>query len=216
MTPYEQFRRIIRDLNLSAQRDLQQVWQATGGDPVALAEALEELVRTYGSASASLAADWYDELRADTGVRPGFSAIIPEPAAPGTSALVGWAVKTATDEESFRSLISGGLQRRITNYSRGVLTTSSVRDPRAKGWIRIGHGSCGWCAMLISRSVLYTREDTADFAAHDHCNCSVAPAWAPDQIKKVREEFVPSARRRSEEAKAADVARAKRWIEQNL
>ena len=215
MTPYEQFRRIIRDLNLSAQRDLQQVWNASGGDPVALAEVLEELVRTYGSASASLAADWYDELRADTGVRPGFTAIVPEPAAPGISALVGWAAKTATDEDSFRSLIAGGLQRRITNYSRDVITQSSVRDPRARGWMRTGTGECGFCAMLISRGAVYTKA-TVDFASHDHCHCGAAPAWAPDQIEAVREEFVPSARRRSEAIKKADNDRAKRWIAANL
>ncbi len=216
MTPYEQFRRIIRDLNLDAQRDLQMIWRSVGGDPAALAEILAELVQTYGEAAAALSADWYDELRADTGVRPGFRAIVPEPREPGTSALVGWAAAEATTEDAFRSLIAGGIQKRITNYSRNTLVQSSLRDPRAKGWIRTGHGACGWCAMLISRSVLYTREDTADFAAHDHCNCGVAPAWAPDQIKKVRDEFVPSARRRSEETKAADVARAKRWIENNL
>ena len=79
MTPYEQFRRIIRDLNLDAQRDLQAIWRSVGGDPAALAEILAELVQTYGEAAAALSADWYDELRADTGVRAGFTAVVPVP-----------------------------------------------------------------------------------------------------------------------------------------
>lgn len=215
MTPYEQFRRIIRDLNLDAQRDLQMIWRSVGGDPAALAEILAELVQTYGEAAAALSADWYDELRADTGVRAGFRAIVPEPREPGTSALVGWAATEATTEDAFRSLIAGGIQKRITNYSRNVITTSSVRDPRARGWMRIGSGECGFCAMLISRGAVYSKS-TVDFASHDHCKCGAAPAWSPNQVKAVKDEFVPSARRRADETKAADAARAKRWIERNL
>ncbi len=215
MTPYEQFRRIIRDLNLDAQRDLQAIWRSVGGDPAALAEILAELVQTYGEAAAALSADWYDELRADTGVRAGFTAVVPEPREPGTSALVRWAAAEATTENAFRSLIAGGIQKRITNYSRNVITTSSVQDPRASGWMRIGSGECGFCAMLISRGAVYSKS-TVDFASHDHCKCGAAPSWSPSQTTAVKDEFVPSARRRSDETKAADAARAKRWIERNL
>lgn len=213
MTPYEQFRRILRDLNLDAQRDLQVLW--VGGDSAALAEVLSELVQTYGSAAGALSADWYDELRADVGVRPGFTAVVPEPREPGTRVLLEWAAAQATSEDSFRSLVSGGIQRRITNYSRDVITTSAVRDPRARGWMRTGRGECGFCAMLVSRGAVYSKA-TVDFASHDHCKCGAAPAWSPQQITAVKDEFVPSARRRADETKSADVERAKRWIAANL
>lgn len=215
-SPHELFRRIIRDLNISAQRDLDSLWRSVSGDPAALAEILADVVQTYGDASASVAADWFDQLRVDEGVGGTYTAFVPEPANPGTSQLVGWATAKATSEDSFRSLIAGGIQRRIANYSRDVLTHNSVRDPRARGWIRTGTPECDFCAMLISRSDLYTSESTADFAAHDDCDCSVAPAWNPAQIKKVRDEFVPSARARSEETRAADNARVRAWIEANL
>lgn len=215
MTPYEQFSRLVRDLNLSAQRDLDSVWQASSGDPAALAEVLAEVVQTYGDASAAIAADWYDALRLDAGVRPGFAAYIPEPIAPGTSQLVAWASSTATDDDAFRSLVSGGLQRRITNYSRNVITESSVRDPRARGWMRTGGGNCGFCAMLISRGAVYTKS-SVDFASHDHCRCGAAPAWSPNDVRAVRNEFVSSARNRAKESSEADNARARAWIAANL
>lgn len=215
MSPYEEFRRLIRDLNLQAQRDLQIIWQSVGGDPAALAEVLAEVVQTYGSASASVAADWYDQLRVNEGVRPGFTAVIPDPASPGTTQLVEWALAKATTEDTFRSMITGGVQRRITNYSRDVITTSSVQDPRARGWMRTGTGECGFCAMLVSRGAVYTKS-TVDFASHDHCKCSAAPAWSPEQTQAVKAEFVPSARRRSEDTKQSDRDRAKAWINANL
>lgn len=215
MNPYELFRRMIRDLNLSAQRDLESVWRSTSGDPSALAEILAEVVQTYGDASAAIAADWYDALRVNSGVRPGFSAVIPEPAAPGTSQMVQWAAATAADEDTFKSLIAGGLQRRITNYSRNVITESSVRDPRARGWMRTGRGECGFCAMLIGRGSVYTKA-SVNFRSHDHCNCGAAPAWSPDNVQAITKEFVPSARRRSAETREADNARARAWIAENL
>lgn len=215
MTPYEQLRRLIRDLNLSAQRDLEAVFRSAGGDAAALAEVLAEVVQTYGSAAASVTADWFDELRVSEGIRPGFTAVIPEPRDPGTSALVNWALSSGTSEDAIASLIVGGIQRRITNYSRNVLTTSSVRDPRARGWMRTGAGECGFCAMLVSRGAVYTKA-SVDFASHDHCKCSVAPAWNQAQTNAVRDEFVPSAKRRSEDAKQADADRARAWIAANL
>lgn len=215
MSQYEGFRRMIRDLNLDARRDLEAVWRSSSGDPAALRGILEELVQTYGDAAASLSADWYDAMRANAGVRPGFSAIVPDPKTHGTSQLVNWATATATDEEAFKSLIVGGLQRRITNYSRNVITRSSIIDPHSKGWMRVGRGSCGFCAMLISRGSVYTKM-TVNFKTHDHCNCNAAPAWSPSDIHEIRKKFVPSARERSEGTRDADNARAAAWIARNL
>lgn len=213
MNPYQQFLRLIRNLNLEAQRDTDFLFRTLRGSE--LADALADLVQTYGSAAAAVSADWYDELRADTGVRPGFSAVIPEPKEPGTGILVDWALNAANTDESFHSLVKGGIERRITNYSRNTVTTSAVRDPRSRGWMRVGNPECGFCAMLISRGAVYTKE-SIQFRTHDWCNCGAAPAWSPDQVNEIRREFVPSARRRSEETKAEDVARAKEWIAENL
>lgn len=215
MTPYEQFRRALRDLNILSQRDIDALWRSVGADPKALTDLLPELVDTYGSAAASLAADWYDDLRADSGARGSFTAFVPEPDSAGTSALVGWATATASDDESFQELILGGLQRRITNFARDTITTSSIRDPGAKGWMRIGHGECDFCAMLVGRGAVYT-EKSVKFHSHDHCNCTAAPAFNPAQEHEIRGEFVPSARRRSDEQRNADNARVRDWIANNL
>lgn len=215
LSPYEQFRRALRDLNILAQQDIDLLWRSTGGDPAALMEILPEVVDTYGSAASSLSADWYDEMRADSGVRGSYTAFVPEPGDPGTAALVGWAQSRATSPEAFQALILGGLQRRITNFARDVVTDNAIRDTAATGWMRIGHGECAFCAMLISRGAVYT-ERSVKFHSHDDCNCGAAPAFNPDQISEIRGEFVPSARRRAESTKDADNQRARDWITTNL
>lgn len=215
LSPYEQFRRALRDLNILSRRDIDALWRSVGADPKALMELLPELVDTYGSAAASLAADWYDEIRADSGAKGSYRALVPEPGDTGTSALVGWATSTATDEDAFKQLVLGGLQRRISNFARDTITSNSIRDPGADGWMRIGHGACDFCAMLIGRGAVYTKK-SVQFHSHDDCNCGAAPAFNPEQVHKIRGEFVPSARRRSQETRDADNARVRAWIAANL
>lgn len=167
---------LVRD----AESDLSTLWR--GADTAAaLEEALRDLlpglIDLYGSAAATVAADWYDDLRDQKSVRGRFTAIPAEVAETGSQALVGWALAEASDLPTFQTLILGGTQRRIANFSRLTVTNSSVEDPSARGWTRIGDGnSCQFCSMLLGRGAVYS-EASADFQAHDHCGCSAAPAF---------------------------------------
>jgi hypothetical protein len=76
----------------------------------------------------------------------------------------------------FQTLILGGTQRRIANFARLTVMGSSVADPQAQGWVRVGVGACksGGCDQYLDgevRSVAY------DFPAHDNCNCHAEPAF---------------------------------------
>jgi hypothetical protein len=160
--------------------DLGSAWR--GVDAPELAEAalrdvLPGLVDAYGAAAATVAANWYDDLRDEREVRGRFRAIPAAIAETGTQALIGWAAAEATDLAAFKTLVEGGTQRRIANFARQTVTGSSVADPQARGWQRTGAGDCDFCAMLIGRGAVYT-EASVDFPAHDHCNCGAEPAWA--------------------------------------
>jgi hypothetical protein len=54
------------------------------------------------------------------------------------------------------------MQRRIANFSRDTITGSSIADPKAQGWERVGNGECAFCSMLIGRGAVYS-EASADF-----------------------------------------------------
>ncbi|WP_280331501.1 hypothetical protein [Nocardia wallacei] len=216
MTPYEEFRRAIRDLMILAESDIRDLWRLVeNAGPDALYELLPDVIDTYGSAAQSLAADYYDNVR-EIAEAPGrFAPIAEPPPSTGAGALIGWATAEAKTPESFQGLIFGGVQRRIVNQSRNVVTQSSISDPAARGWMRIGGGGCDFCAVLVGRGAVYT-EKSVDFKSHDHCLCNAAPAFNREQVRQITKEFVPSARQRSEEAKAADRARVRDWIAANL
>lgn len=169
----------VDGLTVLARRDLSALWHQVSDAAqaqTAVHDILPALIDTYGVAAGALAADWYDELRAKVGVGGSFTAIPADIRDTGAHALVGWAVTTAQDFPAFRSLIEGGMQRRIANFSRATITGSAVADPKATGWQRVGSGECPFCAMLIGRGAVYT-EASADFASHDHCRCSAVPTF---------------------------------------
>jgi hypothetical protein len=194
-----------------ASRDLDILWRevrTAAEAETALRDILPALIDTYGIAASALAADWYDELRHKVGAKGRFTAISADIKDTGAHALIGWVTTQATDVNSLQSLILGGTQRRIATFSRDTVIESSIADPSARGWQRVGSGECAFCAMLIGRGAVYS-EASADFAAHDHCNCSAAPDFdgEPRPVKP----YTPGPRHGSE----ADFARAKAWIANN-
>lgn len=184
MATVRQYRSDLQQLTRLADADLQALWRQVSSAEVAreaLSDILPQIVDVYGSAAAALAADWYDELRDQSEVAGRFSAIAAEiPGSSRTDALAGWAVGPLFSEDPDFDLalgrVAGGLQRIIANAGRDTVTFSSVKDPRARGWQRVGGGECQFCQMLIDRGAVYS-EASADFPSHDHCTCAAEPVW---------------------------------------
>ena len=179
MATTTQLRRSLTGLSRLAQRDLEAIWRkvrTAAQARRALEDVLPALIATYGAAAGALAAQWYDEARMEAAPGGRFVAAPARPPVDHLSLLV-WAEREAVSLDTMPTLINGGVQRRIVNTARQTIMQSSIRDPRARGWKRVGTGRCDFCRMLISRGAVYT-EETADFHAHDHCGCAAAPAWA--------------------------------------
>ena len=204
-----------------ADADLAGIWAGFGGDFQAtlagLIAMLPDLVGTYGSAATALGADWYEEARADAGVSGRFAAIPAAlPDVGRTNALAQWAMQLPTgstgpsqfDPFAAEEKVKGGLQRIIANADRDTIIGSSVADPKARGWKRVGRGQCAFCSMLIARGAVYT-ESSARFASHDHCQCSAAPAWGgqPEPVNP----YTSTDRHISD----ADRARVRAWMAAN-
>lgn len=161
-----------------ADRDLSRLWRlvAEGASAkTALHDLLPAIVSQYGAMGAALAAEWYDDLRAKAGARGRFEAVPVESGDRGAHALIGWALDTATDDAGLQALILGGVQRRIADHLRETVAASSIVDPAAQGWIRVGRGECDWCQQYLDGEVRMV--EGYDFPAHDNCNCSVEPAF---------------------------------------
>lgn len=160
-----------------ADGDLTRLWRlvADGASAeTALRDLLPAIVTEYGQVGAALAAEWYDEQRLKAGVRGSFAAIPAEATDRGAHALIGWALNTATDDSTLKTLILGGVQRRIVDHSRLTITRSSIEDRAAEGWVRVGAGECDWCQQYLDGEV---RTVAYDFPAHDNCQCEAVVAF---------------------------------------
>lgn len=170
-------RRETADLVDLADRDLRRLWRLIEGGASAdeaLHDILPAIVTEYGTVAAAAAAEWYDTERDHAEVRGRFTAVPLAASDRGTHALVGYALAAATDDVSLRTLILGGTQRRIADHQRLTITSSSVADPAAGGWVRVGRGDCDWCQQYLDGEV---RTVPYDFNAHDNCNCGSVPSW---------------------------------------
>lgn len=87
-------------------------------------------------------------------------------------------------------------ERIVMNGGRHTLVNHSDKDKRAIGFVRVHHpehgdAPCGFCAMLISRSVFYKSAETAqhkgqnaqDDAFHSNCHCSAEPVYSKEQFE---------------------------------
>lgn len=163
-----------------ANRDLSLLWRLIANGAAAdeaLHDLLPAIVREYGTLGGALAAEWYDQQREKADVQGRFAPIPLEADDRGSHALVGAALAQARDDTTLKALILGGVQRRVADHVRLTVANSSVADPAAQGWIRVGTGACksGWCDQYLDGEIRTVAG--YDFDAHDNCNCSVIPAF---------------------------------------
>lgn len=177
-------RRDLAELSKQASLDLAILFrQSDEADEIRdkLLDTLPRMMSIYGSASATLAADWYDDLRDEAGARGRFTAIPAELPNDGrTDALARWSVgplfRADPDKATALSKLTGGFERIIFNADRDTVTFSSIQDRGARGWQREGVGECEFCQMLLDRGAVYT-EESSQFESHDRCKCIGVPAF---------------------------------------
>lgn len=178
----EAHRSDLRDLTDLAEADVAEVLRGLSDAEVvreALMDTLPALVELYGSAAATMAADWYEDLRDEAGAAGRFSPIVAElPDGDRTDALARWGVgplfSAEPDSALVLSKVAGGLQRIIADADRQTVRISAVADRRA-GWVREGTGECDWCQKYIDGVVHYVAG--YDFDAHDRCQCIAVPTF---------------------------------------
>jgi len=149
--------------------------------------AVAALVFTYGRASATMAARFYQQQRAGI---PGRFPVMP--ADPATLEQVtkslGWATKglwsAAPDLAAVRTLTNGVAQKMVVQTARNTLLDAIEKDTRCRGWARVARpDGCSFCALLSTRGAVYKTERTATVtkdgtAYHDHCHCVPVPLFA--------------------------------------
>ena len=149
----------------------------------AMLEQVPVIIGSYSAMSAAVAADYYDELRYDAGIRDAYRAFLA--ASPYLSAIVPSVRRVAgalwTDDPT-QALV--GTQSFATKYAlaagRETVRANVAEDEDAYGYRRVARGkTCKFCLALVARGAVY-RKSTAFFAAHGHCDCAAVPNFDPD------------------------------------
>ncbi len=184
-----------------------------------LRDILPELTAVYGAAAGALAADWYDNLRAEQNVTGRFTARVADlPDQGRTDALARWAVEPLFSPDPDAALTldrtEGGLQRIIADVGRETVMQSSIADPQARGWQRVASRGCGFCRLLADRGTVYS-ESTVRFGAHDKCRCAAVPAFGGRELPVHPHVSKPPASEEAREQARRDRARTYRWMREN-
>lgn len=148
--------------------------------------AVRAIVQRYGSASAAAALDYYRRERAAAGVKVAAPSLrlAPSPADSVVEEAIGWAVSDLYGPVSPETVaaaqekVDAAVSRLVLDQGRQTIIDATVKDRAAKGWARVTEqGACSFCIMLALRGAAYGSKRSADFKAHDHCNCHAEPVF---------------------------------------
>ena len=144
------------------------------------------VVSLYGDVAASMAAEWFDEMRVMEGVAGSFRAT--PFASPYDEAAVEGMVRRAVgpmfddvpDVAAVMRTVSQNVGKYVLGAARETIRRNSFIDPNGQGFQRVARGeTCDFCLMLVGRGAVYKKE-TAFFASHGDCDCAAVPSWDPD------------------------------------
>lgn len=190
-TQVAQARSANRGLVTLARRDLAAFWSTLDlTRPEAARNALltftPALTTQYGEVAATIAADWYDDLRAAEPVRPGFQARVADPVpavAVERRTRFGAGHLFTETPAAMLPFLAGIVDEYVRQPGRLTIAQSAAADPARPRWARVPSGleTCDWCLMLSSRGFVYHSRDAAMRSEvtkfHANCDCELVPTW---------------------------------------
>lgn len=185
LTRFEQANNGISDL---VERDLLDFlaalnFERPGAVQQALFDFVPALISEYGDVAASVAADWYDELRAAEGVAGSFRAPL-APLLPDEQVKdrLGYATRASGplwlgDSATLAGFLSLMVNEYALQPGRDTVMQAAHKDNAA--YARIPEpGACKFCLMLSSRGFVYSKSTAGDSKKfHGKCRCNAMPVW---------------------------------------
>ena len=180
----EQHQAVVEDLSAIATADLVALWDSLPEDPEAARQVLQrdlpDLVDAYALPTATVAADFYEELRDAARVPGGYTAVLADtPPVAAAEALAGWSASGLyVDRTKALTQAAGGMQRLIAGADRRTVEVNVSRDRSEPRYARhASANACAFCAMMAARGAVYRSEAAAAGDYHDHCHCVAIPVW---------------------------------------
>ncbi len=145
------------------------------------------LVSQYGDIAATVAADWYEELREAEGVDGIFRApLAPSVPLDQVNGRIGYATRASGplflgDSATLTAFMSLMANEYALQPGRDTVMQAAHRDNAA--YARVPErGACKFCLMLASRGFVYSKDTVGDSKKfHGKCRCTAMPVW--DEIR---------------------------------
>lgn len=141
------------------------------------------LVTQYGDIAATVAADWFEELREVEGVsgrfRPPLGPSVPLEQVNGR---LGYATRASGplflgDSATLTAFLSMMANEYALQPGRETIIEAARKDKAA--FARVPEpGACKFCLMLASRGFVYSKDTVGDSKKfHGKCRCNAMPVW---------------------------------------
>lgn len=155
----------------------------------ALLDFMPLLVAQYGLVSESLAMEWYEDQRAESGAAGRYRVSAPTSsiAAVQVEEKVRFLAGTLWTPEPAALLgsLTIATDKYVKQHGRDTIMWNADREGAT--WARVPSGpkTCTWCLILASRDAVYVSERSAKFRAdgdkyHGLCDCQAVPLRAGD------------------------------------
>lgn len=183
-----------RDIRALVARDLNAFWSTLDlSDPGAVRDALiafmPSLVDLYGDVAATVAADWYADVRSAAGVVGRFTPVL---AANVPASVIEPRIRYAarhlfTDTPDLaRSFLVDAVGTYVLQSGRDTMIASASRDRWKPRIARVPTGAttCAFCLVLASRGAVYASVESAGKfnKYHNDCDCQVVPIGRGDDF----------------------------------
>ena len=144
---------------------------------------IPELVSQYGDVAATVAADWYEELRESEGVGGSFRPpLAPSVPADQVNGRLGYATRATGplflgDSATLTAFLSMMTNEYALQPGRDTVMQAAHKDRAA--YARVPEpGACKFCLMLASRGFVYSKDTAGDSKKfHGKCRCNAMPVW---------------------------------------
>jgi hypothetical protein len=205
---------------------LRVVAEQYAGDPRRFRDAaigvMQNLTKQYGRQAGEFAAQWYNAMRVNEGIRDrfvarGYIGDYDVEVAETIRRTVAELFTQAPDLEAVFESITARASKYVADDARETVRRNAGRDPRARGWRRVAHGeTCDFCLMLVGRGGVYT-DTSVRFASHTHCNCGAVPEWNQNvpEVPSIAYRASASRAGMSEKARARLNRNIQSWIADN-
>lgn len=159
----------------------------------ALLDFMPLLISEYGQVAQSLAMEWYEQLRFESGATARF--LVTAPPAPAVTAerveakvryLAGqlW----TPEPEKMLAGLSTASDKYVKQFGRDTITWNAGQEGAGYARVPTGDRTCAFCLVLASRSAIYWSAESAgsrdygdENAFHGDCDCEIVRLGARDE-----------------------------------